>query len=75
MRAEAAEFLGYVAAYATMTDTRILALAPKDNSHKDGYLFLLSFSSKENRRSFQELMWSNKITDVDDEVFGYPQQG
>lgn len=59
-RAQGAEAIAYMLAYARMTDTRVLALVgdPKE----DAYELLFSFSSAENKAEFLRLLQSNDAT-------------
>ena len=66
-RARGTEAIGYLFAYAQMTDTRMLALIGDPGA--DAYELLFSFSSRENRADFLRLLQSTDATDCgDDEI-------
>jgi hypothetical protein len=68
-RARGAEAIGYMLAYARMTDTRMLALGdPK----ADIYELLFSFSSSENKAEFLQLLQANEATACGDEEILVP---
>ena len=71
-RARATESIGYLFAYAQMTDTRMLALV--GNLNADAYELLFSFSSAENKADFLELLRSNDTTDCGDDEILVPCQ-
>ena len=66
------ESIGYLFAYAQMTDARMLALI--DDPEADAYELLFSFSSPENKADFIELLRSNDATDCGDEEILVPPQ-
>jgi hypothetical protein len=71
-RSRGAEAIGYMLAYANMTDTRMLALV---GSAKDGaYELLFSFNSTENRMEFLRLLQSNEATACQEEEILIPRQ-
>ncbi len=63
-RMRAAEAIGYMLAYAQMTDTRMLALVGDPNA--DAYELLFSFNSSENKAQFIQLLMSNEETRCED---------
>jgi len=69
-RAYGAEVIGYLAGYAQMTDTRILALL--GDPEADAYELLFSFSSEENKQRFLKLMQSNELTETDPGLISVP---
>jgi hypothetical protein len=69
-RARATESIGYMLAYAHLTDTRMLALL----GDADAYELLFSFSSSENKLQFLRLLRSNEVTDCEDEMIMVPHQ-
>jgi hypothetical protein len=71
-RTEAAERIGYMLAYAQMTDTRMLALL--GDSQADAYELLFSFNSAENKAEFLRLLNSNELSACDDEFIHIPPQ-
>ena len=71
-RARGAESIGYMLAYAQMTDTRMLALVGDPNA--DVYELLFSFSSSENKAEFLRLLRSNDATDCEDDEILVPRQ-
>lgn len=71
-RAQAAERIGYMLAYARMTDTRMLALL--GDPEADAYESLFSFNSSENKDEFLRLLRSNETTNCDDEMILVPIQ-
>lgn len=71
-RARGAEAIGYMLAYARMTDTRMLALV---GSAKDGaYELLFSFNSPANKAEFLRLLQSNDATACEEEEILVPRQ-
>jgi hypothetical protein len=72
-RTRAAEAIGYMLAYAQMTDTRMLALLGDRNA--DAYELLFSFNSSENKAQFIHLLMSNEETRCEDfEIMIPPQE-
>lgn len=71
-RAGGTEAIGYLFAYAQMTDTRMLALIGDPGS--DAYELLFSFSYRENKANFLRLLRSNDVTDCGDEEILVPRQ-
>jgi hypothetical protein len=69
-RARGTEAIGYMFAYAQMTDTRMLALI--GDPEGDAYELLFSFSSPENKADFLLLLRSNDATDCEDEEILVP---
>lgn len=71
-RFRGAEAIGYMLAYANMTDTRMLALV---GSAQDGaYELLFSFNSTENKMEFLRLLQSNEATACEEEEILVPRQ-
>jgi hypothetical protein len=64
-RARGAEAIGYMLAFARMTDTRMLALVGDPDG--DAYELLFSFNSAENKAEFLRLLQSNDATTCEDE--------
>jgi hypothetical protein len=71
-RTEAAERIGYMLAYAQMTDTRMLALL--GDPQADAYELLFSFNSAENKTEFLRLLNSNELSAYDDKLIQVPPQ-
>ena len=72
-RTRTAEAIGYMLAYAQMTDTRMLALLGDPNA--DAYELLFSFNSSENKAQFIDLLMSNDETHCEDfEIMIPPQE-
>jgi hypothetical protein len=71
-RARGAEAIGYMLAYAQMTDTRMVALVGDPDA--DAYELLFSFSSPYNKLEFLRLLRSNDATNYDDELILVPNQ-
>ena len=71
-RARGTEAIGYMLAYAQMTDTRMLA--PVGDAKADVYELLFSFSSAENKVEFLHLLHSNDATDCEDNEILVPRQ-
>jgi hypothetical protein len=71
-RARGAEAIGYMLAYAQMTDTRMLALVGDPKA--DAYELLFSFSSPNNKTEFLRLLRSNEATNCEDELILVPRQ-
>lgn len=71
-RMRGAEAIGYMLAYAQMSDTRMLALVgdPKE----DAYELLFSFSSPRNKAEFLRLLQSNDATNCEDNLILVPCQ-
>ncbi len=69
-RTQAAERIGYMLAYAQMTDTRMLALV--GDPQPDAYELLFSFNSSENKTEFLRLLKSNEETNCEDEEILIP---
>jgi hypothetical protein len=70
--ARATKSIGYLFAYAQMTDTRMLALVGDPN--EDAYELLFSFSSAENKADFLHLLRSNDATACGDDEILVPRQ-
>lgn len=71
-RSRGAEAIGYMLAYANMTDTRMLALV---GGAKDGaYELLFSFNSTENKLEFLRLLQSNEATACEEKEILVPRQ-
>jgi hypothetical protein len=71
-RTQAAERIGYMLAYAQMTDTRMLALL--GDPQADAYELLFSFNSTENKAEFMRLLNSNELSACDEEFIQIPPQ-
>jgi hypothetical protein len=72
-RARATEAIGYMLAYAQMTDTRMLALV--GDPAADAYQLLFSFNSPNNKEDFLRLLMSNEETRCEDfEIMIPPQE-
>lgn len=71
-RLRGAEAIGYMLAYARVTDTRMLALI---GSAKDGaYELLFSFKSSANKTEFLRLLQANDATACEEEEILVPRQ-
>jgi hypothetical protein len=71
-RLRGAEAIGYMLAYARITDTRMLAMV---GSAKDGaYELLFSFNSAANKAKFLRLLQNNDATACEDDEILVPQQ-
>jgi len=68
-----AEAIGYMLAYAQMTDTRMLALV--GDRKEDAYELLFSFNSSENKAEFLRLLQANDATACEDEEILVPHKG
>ncbi len=68
--ARATEGIGYMLAYAQMTDTRMLALL--GDPQGDAYELLFSFSSPKNKAEFLHLLQSNRKTEFEEEEILVP---
>lgn len=66
----ATEAIGYMLAYAQITDTRMLALS--GDPQGDAYELLFSFSSPKNKAEFLHLLQSNRKTTFEDEEILVP---
>lgn len=66
-RARGAEAIGYMFAYARMTDTRMLAMV--GDPVGDAYESLFSFNSQANKHEFLCLIQSNDATACEEEEF------
>lgn len=71
-RARGTDAIGYMFAYAQMTDTRMLALV--GDPQADAYELLFSFSSPDNKAEFLRLLKSNDATDCEDDEILVPNQ-
>ncbi len=71
-RARGTEAIGYMFAFAQMTDTRMLALV--GNPEADAYELLFSFSSPANKAEFLRLFQSNDETRCEDDMILVPRQ-
>jgi hypothetical protein len=69
-RARGAEAIGYMFAYAQMTDTRMLALV--GDAKEDVYELLFSFNSAGNKAEFLRLLQSNDATACEEEEILVP---
>ena len=70
-RAQSAEAIGYMLAYAQRTDTRMLALV--GDPEADAYELLFSFSSAENKKEFLRLLQANEATACEEEEIMIPR--
>lgn len=71
-RARGTEAIGYMFAFAQMTDTRMLALV--GDPQADAYELLFSFSSPANKVEFLRLLQSNEETRCEDDMILIPRQ-
>ena len=71
-RARGTEAIGYMFAFAQMTDTRMLALI--GDPQADAYELLFSFSSPGNRAEFLSLLQSNDETRCEEDMILVPRQ-
>jgi hypothetical protein len=71
-RARGTEAIGYMFAFAQMTDTRMLALV--GDPEADAYELLFSFSSPANKAEFLRLFQSNDETRCEDDMILVPRQ-
>lgn len=71
-RARGADAIGYMFAYAQMTDTRMLALV--GDPEADAYELLFSFSSADNKAEFLRLLNSNDATECEGDEMIVPEQ-
>jgi hypothetical protein len=71
-RARGAKAIGYMFAFAQMTDTRMLALV--GDPQADTYELLFSFSSPANKAKFLSLLQSNDETRCEEDMILVPQQ-
>jgi hypothetical protein len=71
-RARGTEAIGYMFAFAQMTDTRMLALV--GDPQADAYELLFSFSSPANKAEFLRLFQSNEETRCEDDMILVPRQ-
>lgn len=71
-RARGTEAIGYMFAFAQMTDTRMLALV--GDPQADAYELLFSFSSPANKAEFLRLLQSNEETRCEDDMILVPRQ-
>jgi hypothetical protein len=71
-RARGAEAIGYMLAYAQMTDTGMVALVGDPSA--DAYELLFSFTSSGNKAEFLRLLQSNDETRCDDDMILIPRQ-
>jgi len=69
-RARGASVVGYLSAYAQMTNTRMLALL--GGPVGEAYELLFSFSSEEDKAEFLRLMQSNEATQTETELIVVP---
>lgn len=72
-RANSAEAIGYLLAYAQMTDTRMMALV--GDPEADAYELLFPFSCAENKAEFLRLLQTNDATACEEEEIMVPQPG
>ncbi len=71
-RARGTEAIGYMFAFAQMTDTRMLALV--GDPQADAYELLFSFSSPANKAEFLRLPQSHDETRCEDDMILVPRQ-
>lgn len=71
-RAHGTEAMGYMFAFAQLTDTRMLALV--GDPQADAYELLFSFSSPTNKAEFLRLLQSNDETLCEDDMILVPRQ-
>jgi hypothetical protein len=71
-RARGTEAIGYMFAFAQMTDTRMLALV--GDPQADAYELLFSFSSPANKAEFLRLLQSNDETRCEGDMILVPRQ-
>ena len=71
-RARGTEAIGYMFAFAQMTDTRMLALV--GDPQADAYELLFSFSSSANKAEFLRLLQSNEETRCEEDMILVPRQ-
>jgi hypothetical protein len=71
-RARGTESIGYMFAFAQMTDTRMLALI--GDPQADAYELLFSFSSPANKAEFLSLLQSNDETRCEEDMILVPRQ-
>jgi hypothetical protein len=71
-RARGTESIGYMFAFAQMTDTRMLALV--GDSRADSYELLFSFSSPTSKAQFLSLLQSNDETRCEEDMILVPRQ-
>lgn len=71
VRESGAEAIGYLLAYARMTDTRMLALV--GDPEADAYGLLFSFTSAENKAAFLCLLQANEATACEPEEIMVPR--
>jgi hypothetical protein len=71
-RARGTEAIGYMFAFAQMTDTRMLALV--GDPQADAYELLFSFSSPANKAEFLRLFQSNDETRCEEDMILVPRQ-
>src|ERR1700679_4339676 len=71
-RVRGTEAIGYLFAFAQMTDTRMLALI--GDPQADAYELLFSFSSPANKAEFLRLFQSNEETRCEDDMILVPRQ-
>jgi hypothetical protein len=71
-RARGTEAIGYMFAFAQMTDTRMLALV--GDPQADAYELLFSFSSPANKAEFLRLFQANEETRCEDDMILVPRQ-
>jgi hypothetical protein len=71
-RARGTEAIGYMFAFAQMTETRMLALV--GDPQADAYELLFSFSSSANKAEFLRLLQANEETRCEDDMILVPRQ-
>jgi hypothetical protein len=71
-RVRGTEAIGYMFAFAQMTDTRMLALV--GDPQADAYELLFSFSSPANKAEFLRLFQANEETRCEDDMILVPRQ-
>ncbi len=72
VRASGAEAIGYMFAYAQMTNTRMLALV--GSKRDEAYELLFSFDSLDNKAEFLRLLQSNDATACEEDLIVAPCQ-
>ncbi len=71
-RARGTEAIGYMFAFAQVTDTRMLALV--GDPQMDAYELLFSFSSSANKAEFLRLLQSHEETRCEEDMIMVPRQ-
>jgi hypothetical protein len=73
-QAQAAETIGYLSGYASLTNTRMLALRGGPDPD-DPYELLFSFDSTEHKDEFLSMTHSNELTDREPDDWTVPTPG